>query len=236
MNNTLTYRLKKLHRLLASMLWSIRFNFHYLPLRQAVKLPIWIYKADFLCMKGKVIIDSPIIKTGMIQMGFREASIYPNTGIMWENKGGTVVFHGTCMIGNASYLSIGPKAIVEISDDFRNTAALRLVSVTQITFGKSTRIGWDTIIMDSNFHPLYNMEKKQYTKSNGPIHIGDYNWFGTGCKVMHSVNTPERCIFGMGTTVTRGCPAKPYCIMGGSPIRILKENVMRDYNHDTEEI
>ena len=65
------------------------------------------------------------------------------------------------------------------------------------------------------------------------ILLSDYNRFATGCKVMHSVTTPERCIWGMGTTVTRGCVKKSYCLMGGSPVRILRENVMRDYDHNT---
>ena len=56
--------------------------------------------------------------------------------------------------------------------------------------------------------------------------------FGTGCKVMHSVSTPERCIFGAGTIVTRNTPAKSYCIMSGTSVRILTENVMRDFEHD----
>lgn len=48
--------------------------------------------------------------------------------------------------------------------------------------------------MDTNFHPLYDMEKDSFKRAYGPIKIGDYNWFAMQCKVMHSVETPERCI------------------------------------------
>ena len=88
--------------------------------------------------------------------------------------------------------------------------------------------------MDTNFHPLYDMVKNKYKKASGKIEIGDFNWFGTQCKIMHSVTTPERCIFGMGTTITRNSEMKSYCVMGGSPVKVLTENVMRDYDHDTE--
>ena len=71
-----------------------------------MKLPIWVYKADLVCTRGKVVIDCPTIKTGMITMGYRDTSIYANNGIMWENKGGTVVFKGICRIGNDSYISL----------------------------------------------------------------------------------------------------------------------------------
>ena len=230
------YRIKRLKRLLSSLPKTIYFNFHYLPLRQALKLPIWLRTAELKKMKGKVIIDSKIIRPGMITLGFREASVFPNTGIMWENKGGTIIFHGKCRIGNASYLSFGKRTTVEFGDDFRNTASFKLISYHGVKFGIKTSVGWDCIIMDTNFHCLYDMEHNIYKKAGGPIIIGDYNWFGTGCKVMHSVHTPERCIFGMGTIVTRNSLMKSYSVMGGFPVRILSEKVMRDYDGDTEDV
>lgn len=229
------YYRSKIGRLLASLPTTIYFNFYYLPFHQAIKLPIWLHKAKLKAMKGKIIIDADKITSGMITMGFHEVSIYPNCGVMWENNGGTVIFKGTCCIGNASFLSFGKGTTVEFGDDFRSTAALKMVSYRGIKFGKCARIGWDNMIIDTNFHPIYDMVRKVYREASGKISIGDYNWFGTGCRVMHSVTTPERCIFGMGTVVTRNCVMKSYCVMGGSPVKILSENVMRDYDNDTEE-
>ena len=34
--------------------WTIYFNFHYLPLKQARLLPILLYKPKLLSMRGKV--------------------------------------------------------------------------------------------------------------------------------------------------------------------------------------
>ncbi len=221
--------------ILRSLFHSIYFNFHYLPFKQAIRLPILLYKPHLMKLKGKVIIDCDCVKMGMVRMGFRTCGIYPNSGITWENVGGRVIFKGCCTIGNDSYLSFGSRTNVVFGDDFRNTAGLKLVSARGIKFGKSARLGWGTLIMDTNFHPLYDMKKNVYKKASGAIEIGDYNWFGTQCKIMHSVRTPERCIFGMNTIVTRNCEMKPYCVMGGSPVKILTENVMRDYGNDQED-
>ena len=76
------------------------------------------------------------------------------------------------------------------------------------------------------------MKKEKFKKAYGPIKIGDYNWFATKCKVMHSVTTPERCIFGMGSMVTRGGQYESYCVHGGSPIRVLSRDVMRIIGQD----
>lgn len=223
------------HRaVLRSIFHSIYFNFHYLPFSQAVKLPILLYKPHLVSMKGKVSITGNDIHTGMIRLGFRTCNIYPNSGISWENLGGSVCFQGKCMVGNDSFLSFGVKTNVCFGDDFINTAGLKLVSFKGIRFGKSARLGWGVLIMDTNFHPLYDMERKVYKRASGPIEIGDYNWFGTQCRIMHSVRTPERCIFGMNTVVTRNCTMKSYCVMGGDPVRVLTENVMRDYDNDQE--
>lgn len=174
------------------------------------------------------------VKFGMILLGKHAVSIYPNSGIIWENDGGTVIFNGNCLIGNNSSLSIGGKTKVIFGDDFLASTSLKLVSYRGITFGQSTRFGWDCLIMDTNFHPLYDINKNKFKIASGPIEIGDFNWFGTQCKIMHSVKTPERCIFGMNSIITRGCEMKSYCVMGGSPVRVLSENVMRIIGQDTE--
>lgn len=220
--------------ILRSLPQSIYFNFHYLPLKQAVKIPILLYKPKLLRLGGKVKISADNIVFGMVRLGFRTCSVYANNGITWENNGGTVVFDGTCNIGNDSYLSFGEKTKVFFGNDFKNTAGLKLISYKGIRFGEKARLGWGVLVMDTNFHPLYDMEKKVYKRASGEIVIGDYNWGGTQCKIMHSTNTPERCIFGMGTIVTRNCEKKSYCVMGGSPVKILTENVMRDYGNDFE--
>lgn len=228
--------IKLIINILRSLPKTLYFNFHYLPFKTAVKLPILLYKPKFIKTKGKVKIE-PIdgkIQFGMIQLGFRCCGIYPNSGISWENNGGEIVFRGRCIIGNDTYLSFGKNTEVVFGDDFQNIAGMKLVSNKGVSFGQSTRIGWGCLIMDTNFHPLFDMERNEFKKASGKIHIGDFNWFGTECKIMHSVETPERCIFGMGTIVTRGCCAKSYCVMGGSPVRVLSENVMRIIGEDHE--
>ncbi|MCR5313107.1 MAG: hypothetical protein K6E54_05585, partial [Bacteroidaceae bacterium] len=196
---------------------NIYFNFHYLPFKQAIKFPIIINKMTIENAKGRVIIDCPNIKTGMIHLGFKEVSVYPNTGLTWDNSGATVIFKGHAIIGNDSYISVAHNSTLEFGDDFVATAATKIISYRGIKIGQSCRFGWGVNILDTNFHPLYDMEKKQFKRASGKIEIGDYNWFSTGCRIMHSVVTPERCIFGMNTIVTRNCEKESYCLMGGNP-------------------
>lgn len=72
---------------------TIYFNFHYLPFKQAIFLPIYLRKPKLLTLKGKVIIQAGggKIKPGMIRLGVFGVSIYPSRGIMIENRG-TIIF------------------------------------------------------------------------------------------------------------------------------------------------
>lgn len=216
---------------LRSLIPSIFFNLKYLPFKQAVKLPILLYKPKFRCLKGSVEIDSEKIYSGMIKLGFMNTQTYPNTGITWSNKG-KVKFRGKCLISNDSHVVVGRQGQLTFGNDFLSNAGLKLMCQCRVYFGDHTRIGWGVCFVDTNFHPLYDMEKKKFKKAFGPIEIGEYNWFATQCYVMHSVKTPERCIFGARSVVTRGGQFESYCVHGGSPLHVLSRNVMRDYDND----
>ena len=220
--------------LLRAIFDSVYFNFNHLPFRQAIKLPILLYKPYFKELNGHVVIDAPNIYFGMVRLGFWNTLQYPNSGIVYENKGGTVIFKGKCTIGNASSISIGEKAKVEFGDDFYNNAALKLISVRSVTFGVKTRLGWDMIVMDTGVHPLKIKSTGQKTKASSPIKIGDYNWFGTRCIILKGVETPPRCIFAFGSMLTKKIECEPYSLLAGTPPTVKKTGIYRDYDDDME--
>lgn len=215
---------------------SIYFNFKYLPFKQAVKLPIMLHNAYFDDMKGKIIIDCEHIYRGMIQIGYWGVSLFPSKyGIVWQNHGGTVIFKGECRIGAGSVISVNKRATLEFGDDFRNTAILKIVASRTIKFGHSCRLGWNILVLDTNMHPLKDLNTNKKGKCGANITIGDYNWFGTNCIILPGVETPERVICGLGTVVTRNVNWESYCLYGGSPIKKLRDNVYRDLNDDKDD-
>ena len=224
-------KLSKVLIMLRALIQSIIFNFKYLPIKQALKLPILVYKPHFLKLGGSVCIENSNIHFGMIRMGFLVTRTYPNSGIHWCNEG-NIVFKGKAVIKNDCYILCGNQGKIVFGERFEASAGTKIVSRCSITFGKYTSLGWGVIVMDTNFHPLYDLEKKEFKQAFGPIEIGDYNWFATQCVIMPRVKTPEHCIFGIRSIVTRGAIFESYCVHGGSPLRVLSRNVMRDYDND----
>lgn len=212
---------------------SIFFNLYYLPFRQAVRLPILVRKPKFKRLSGTVCIDCEKVQFGMIWLGRNNSDVWPDNGITWSNEG-KIVFKGKANVGSDGYLVVKKDSVVEFGDDFLGSASMKLVSCIGVTFGTHNRIGWGTLIMDTNFHPIYDMEKEKFQKAYGRISLGDNNWFGTGCLILHSVQTPKRCIVGAKTVVTQSCNKvfEPYCVHGGTPFRVLKRNVKRIIGQD----
>ncbi len=219
---------------LRSLPYSIYFNLHYLPFRTAIRLPILLYKPRLLSLKGQVKIEGRL-KYGLVRLGFPTVSIYPNTGITFENHGGTVVFKGSCIIGNASALSVGQKGRVEIGDNFVSTTSLRLVAYDSITIGNRVRMGWDTLVMDTDFHKLTKLSGG-YSRGHAPIKIGSNNWFGNGCRIMKRTQTPDYCITGAGTTLSGPVDVPPYSIVGFKQELVVKASgIWRNVDDDVIE-
>lgn len=224
-------RVSTLFRLLRSLPASVYFNFHYLPLRQAVQLPVLLYKPRFLELKGTVRIESDNIRTGMIQLGFPTVSLCPNTGIMLENHGGEIVFKGCAGIGNASHISIGAKSKVEFGNYFQATA-LKLASYCGMKFASRVRFGWDCTVVDTDFHKLTKVNGGGYSKGYAPVSIGSDTWIGMGTLILKGTLLPDYTTVGARSLLSGKYDVPSYSILGGSPATLKKTGYWRNIEDD----
>lgn len=218
-------------RYLRSIFNSIYFNFHYLPFRQAIHLPILLYKPRFLELKGNVKLSSEV-KFGMVKLGSPVVSIYPNSGIMIENHGGTIVFHGCCEIGNNSFISVGNNGYCEFGSKFEATTSLKLVCYYDIKIGDRCSMGWDCMIMDTDLHKLTKVSGG-YTQGFAPIRIGANNWFGNGCLIMKRTETPDYCTISARTILSGKVDVPPYSIIGQKhDVELIAPGLWRNMDDD----
>jgi acetyltransferase-like isoleucine patch superfamily enzyme len=219
--------------LTVSWLKTIYFNFKYLPLKQGIKLPVFLYKVRLLKCKGKVKIESKNIKPGLIKLGVNTVSLYPKGGNVWENHGGNVIFKGKCEIGNNSSISIGKTGNIDFGDNFKCTAALKLTSYCSVTFKENVRLAWEVIIMDTSFHKLKDKDGKLKGRPYAPVVIGRNNWLPTRAMVLKGTKTPDYTIFGAGSILNKDYSSNPtHTVMAGSPLKVRVENVWRDVDDD----
>lgn len=226
-------QLKKIFSCLFYLPKTLYFNFHYLPLKQAIKLPILLYKPKFRRMRGKIVIKGPITP-GMIQLGFNQVSIYPNSGIMWENSG-SVIFEGHAAIGNNSNITTSKNGILTFGSGFRCTTSLKLVCYNRVTFGNDVLIGWDCLISDTDFHSLH-LDNGGKTKGFGEISIGNNNWFAMQCLVLKGSKTPNYCTLAARTMINKDFTNEgERILLSGQPAKVSKRDIYHDRYDDSIE-
>lgn len=210
------------------LLHSLFFNLKYLPFKQAIKLPILLYKPRFLNLQGSIVINGTI-KTGMIKIGFFRVPIYPDKGCVFQIAG-NIIFEGNAKIGNDSKMCIGEKGCVIFGKNFNCTAGLKLVCNSSVTFEDNVLIGWENLILDYDFHKVsyVNSNNKEVSSLGyAPILIGHDSWLANKVSVYKGVTIPPHSIVASGTTLTRSAQnLHEYCLIGSTQkTSILKEGI-----------
>lgn len=224
-------------RTLLALFPSFLFCLRYLPFRQAIKIPIIIYKPHFYCLGGKVIIDSSRITFGMIRLGLFITSQYPNGGIRWYNKG-TIVFRGKVCIGaNSSIFLLRKGSYLSIGNNFGNATTLRINCDYKIILGDGVRIGWDVTIMDSSMHRLKDMNGHFLGSGYGEIFVGEHTWIASQCMISSGSKLPAYTIVSARSLVNKHVKEIPgHCLIAGTPAKLIKQGVWRDLEDDKIEI
>jgi len=163
----------------------------------------------------------------MVRLGFNRVSLYPNSGIIYENHGGIVEFNGVCNIGNASAISIGNKGCLIFGRHFDATTSFRVACYHNIQFGDYVLVGWDCTFLDTDFHKLQQMTRRGF----GSIVVGDNVWLTQRCIVLKNTVVSNGCVIAPGSSTNRHYE-EPNCLLAGSPAKIVLRGVCRNPQND----
>jgi acetyltransferase-like isoleucine patch superfamily enzyme len=165
-------------------------------------------------------INAPL-KRGMIQIGFGEVYTFDQhrSRTMWCVDG-TVIFEGSAHIGHGSKIHVGGD--LTIGKDFVMTAESQITCNHKITFGSGVLVSWECLFMDNDFHKI--MVDRKVVNHPRPISIGNHVWFGCRCTVLKGAEIGDNVVVAATSTVTAR-HNQPNTVIGGSPVRVLKESV-----------
>lgn len=203
---------------------SVYFNFKYLPLKDAIKFPFLISRnVLFLETKGRIKIDAPI-KTGMIQIGYGKIGIFDmnRSRSIWQVSG-EVTFKGKAHIGHGTKISVNKDAHLEFGNNFAVTAESEIVTQKNIQFGDNVLISWNCLIMDTDFHKIYDQTGK-LINSPEPIIVGKNVWIGCRNVILKGSKISDGSIIGANSFPNKDISDKSG-IFAGNPIRFIKGNV-----------
>ena len=208
--------------ILLSLPKTLRFNFHYFPLKIALKLPVFVSHRTFLReLHGKIVLPEKV-NTAMIKIGFGDVGHYDRkrSRSIWQVSG-TVAFGGKASIGPGSKLSV--RGNLTLGADFNMTAESTIVCAHQISFGNDCLLSWDILIMDTDEHPIINQDGIR-TNPDKPILVGNHVWIGCKCTLLKGTEIPNNTVVAAGTLLTSAFSGENQ-VIGGNPPAVLKSDV-----------
>ena len=214
---------------------TIYINFKFLPLNQAIKLPIYIYsKTKFLTFKGKIIINDKEVKYGMIKIGQSNDSPCSSGGGTEIINYATIKFNGKANIGCGCRILVYNKGELVFGKNFRMNNQNLIGCCNKITFGEFVNIAHQTQIFDTDFHFLYNIGSNSTKNNNMPVYIGNYSWIGNRVTIMKGTKIPDYSIIASNTLLNKKYDIQEGSILAGIPAKISKENYLRIRNNIIE--
>jgi acetyltransferase-like isoleucine patch superfamily enzyme len=210
---------------LISLPKTLLFNFHYLPLKQAIHLPVLVSHRVWLKeLGGNLIIDGS--RPGLVKIGFGNVGIFDrkNARSIWEVSG-TVQFNGRASLGHGCKISA--RGTVVFGDGVNITAESGIVAHRKVYIGRNALISWGVLIMDTDLHVIRD-EGHNVLNAPKEIVIGDRVWIGCNVLVLKGVQIANGIVVAAGTTLTRSV-SEEHCCVAGSPPRIVRRNITWDF-------
>ena len=115
-----------------------------------------------------------------------------------------------------------PNAVLTIGDDFGMTGG-SLVCDEGITIGDRVWIGANTVVADTDFHPLDPQLRRvrPLDASTAPISIADDVFIGMNALILKGVHIGAGAVIGAGSVVSRDVPAG--MVVAGNPASVIGE-------------
>lgn len=119
------------------------------------------------------------------------------------------------------------EAVIEIADELNATGIVVCCS-ERVTIGARARIGANTTIIDTDFHPLEAAERLQDPRAGqtAPVRIGNDVFIGMWSMILKGVTIGDGALIGAGSVVSRDVP--PGARVAGNPARIVRAGHAED--------
>lgn len=206
---------------------SFWVSIHYFPFKEAIKLPILVrYNTRLIAIRGLIKINkSEKVKTGMLSIGFGNVGIFDKKyeRSIWEVTG-CIKLKGKAAFGHGCRLCVGKNGTLTIGCHFNNTAAMTIICQKHITFGDNVITSWNTLVMDTDWHSIVNMETNEIYPISKDIVIGNNVWLCTRSVVLKGSVIPDGCIVGANSLCSKKYTLDN-SLIAGNPAEIRRKNV-----------
>lgn len=135
---------------------------------------------------------------------------------------------GKFSMARGGVFNIGEGASAVFGDKFSANYGCIMSIAKSLICDTNVRIGWEVSIIDSDGHSIKAMDNQKMVNENRAIYLEENTWLAAKCTIMKGVHLAKNTIVPYGSIITKSNETE--CVVwGGSPNRILKQGVYRDY-------
>lgn len=236
MRKQLYHRFRTLFRI--GIIKTIIVNFRLLPFKHAIKMPIVVTKSIVLeNLSGGVNISGPV-RFGLVKVGTFNTDFFSwNGSKMMFNIKGNIYLGGRAQIGSGCSIVVDEGAELHIGDNVCIGSNCKIICRNLIKIGNNSRVAWESQILDTNFHFIKNIEDGSVSRRENKVLIGNNNWLGNRSSIMPGTITNDYFIAASNSLCNRDYTNLPkYSLVGGSPAKLLKTNVVRVLDKEEKEL
>ena len=217
-------------------LWkTIYVNFVFLPFKQAIYLPIFVYgRVKIYDHSGTIVIEDRI-RTGMIHFGRNTDKFSASKGSALINITGKLIFKGTVLFSCDNTLHIVGECIIGKYSFFGN--GVKIYCVNKISLGECCRVTLECQIFDTNFHYMRNVETGQIDRRDKMVIVGNYCWVGYRTTLARGTQLPDYSIVSSNSLVNKDFISSDvkYPLLAGIPAKIISSMRVRVFDRIEEE-
>ena len=193
---------------------TIYFNFHYFPFKIAIKTPVYIYwRTELKGLGGRILLPQQIWR-GMLHFGKYQVGIQDSFYLRSIfDLSGTLRLSGEAILGRGTRISVAEDATLTLGKNLVITGNTEIICYKGITFGENDLLSWDILIMDTDFHKIYDANNV-HVNIPRPIVIGNHVWIGCRTTILKGVAISDNNVIASGSIVTKSFESEN-CVIGG---------------------
>ena len=214
---------------------TIYVNFTFLPFKQAIRFPIFVYgKVKIYGHSGKIIIEDQI-RPGTIHFGINTDKFSASKGSALLNIPGKLIFEGKAIFSVDYVLNIFGEC--RIGKNTGVGSGVKICCWNKIFIGKGCRIGFESQIFDTNFHFIRNVETGRIDRRDGVTVIGNFCWIGNRSTLAKGAHLPDYSIVSSNSLVNKNFMEinVKYPLFAGLPAKVISSMRARVFAGREEE-
>lgn len=203
-----------------SLLKTLRFNIHYFGFTG--NCPVLLSRnVSLVKLSGSVKLSNK--QNGVVKLGYGDIGIVDKKyrRFLWQNSG-EVCFDGRVDLGVGT--KIANSGHLYFGDNSRINANTDIVCKKSVSINKDSLISWECLIMDTDFHEIYDIRDPGRAPLNEDkaIVIGEHVWIGARSTILKGANIPSNTIVAACSLITREL-GEEFCIYSSDGV--IKRNV-----------